>query len=179
MTFKFRTDAISGPAFRLVAGRVIGGVVSFAIPVVLARVLLPAAFGTYKQLFLIYMTFYGVAQVGAAESLYYFVPRKPEEAARSITNSVATLTLVGTACFALLYFARTNVAAWLGNAAVIPHLPLLASFLTLTLISAAFEIVMVSRKESAKAAIVYAASDVARTALFVVPALAFRTLHGL
>ena len=77
MNLKLRLDAISGPAFRLVAGRVIGGVVSFAIPVVLARVLLPTAFGTYKQLFLIYMTLYGVAQLGAAESLYYFVPRKP------------------------------------------------------------------------------------------------------
>src|SRR5438552_7680585 len=164
MTFKFRMDAISGPACRLVAGRVIGGVVSFAIPVVLARVLLLTAFGTYKQLFLIYMTIYGVAQLGAAESLYYFVSRRPGEAARSVTNSVATLTLVGTACFAFLYFARTNVAGWLGNSALAAHLPLLALFLTLTLISAAFEIVMVSRKESAKAAIVYAASDVARTA---------------
>src|SRR6266576_127207 len=124
MTFTFRMDAISGPAFRLVAGRVIGGVVSFAIPVVLARVLLPTAFGTYKQLFLIYMTLYGVAQLGAAESLYYFVPRKPEDAARSVTNSVATLALVGTLCFTFLYFARTNVAAWLGNAAVAEHLPL-------------------------------------------------------
>src|SRR5438874_7198772 len=149
MTFKFRMDAISGPAFRLVAGRVIGGVVSFAIPVVLARVLLPTAFGTYKQLFLIYTTLYGVAQLGAAESLYYFVPRKPADAARSVTNAVMTLAIVGTAGFAALYIARTNIAAWLGNPAVAGYLPLLAVFLTLTLISAAFEIVMVSRKETA------------------------------
>jgi O-antigen/teichoic acid export membrane protein len=46
------------------------------------------------------------------------------------------------------------------------------------LISAAFEIVMVSRKEPAKAAIIYAASDIARTASFVIPAIAFRTLHA-
>src|SRR4029078_10021126 len=71
MTFKPRLDSISGPAFRLIAGRVIGGVVSFAIPVVLARTLLPTAFGTYKQLFLIYMTLYGVAPTGAARKLYY------------------------------------------------------------------------------------------------------------
>ena len=91
MNLKFRTDGISGPAFRLVAGRVIGGVVSFAIPVVLARILLPAAFGTYKQLFLIYATLFGLAQLGAAESLYYFVPSKPAEAGRSVCNAVGTL----------------------------------------------------------------------------------------
>ena len=34
-----------------------------------------AEFGTYKQLFLIYATLFGVAQLGMAESLYYFIPR--------------------------------------------------------------------------------------------------------
>lgn len=178
MTFKLRLDSISGPAFKLVAGRVIGGVVAFAIPVVLARTLLPTAFGTYKQLFLIYMTLYGVAQLGAAESLYYFVPKKPEEAARSIANSLATLTLVGTICLAALYVAKDRAAVWMGNPAIATELPLLAVFLTLTLISAAFEIVVVSRNEPARAAVVYAASDITRTASFVIPALAFRSLHA-
>jgi len=150
MTFKPRLDGISGPAFRLVAGRVIGGVVSFAIPVVLARTLLPTAFGTYKQLFLIYMTMYGVAQLGAAESLYYFVPKKPAEAARSISNALATLTLAGTVSLTVLFVNRDRVAIWMGNPAIAPELPLLALFLTLTLISAAFEIVIVSRNEPAR-----------------------------
>ena len=178
MTLKFRLDAISGPAFRLVAGRVVGGVVSFAIPVVLARVLMPTAFGTYKQLFLIYMTLYGVAQVGAAESLYYFVPRKPAEAARSIANSLVTLSFVGALCLVALYVERDRIAGWMGNSVVAAELPLLALFLMLTLISAAFEIVIVSRNEAAKAAVVYAASDVTRTASFVIPAMAFGTLHA-
>ena len=178
MIFKLRLDSISGPAFRLVAGRVIGGVVSFAIPVVLARMLLPTAFGTYKQLFLIYMTLYGVAQLGAAESLYYFVPKKPAEAARSISNALATLTLVGSVCLTTLLLAGDRVAIWMGNPAIATELPLLALFLMLTLSSAAFEIVIVSRNEPAKAAVVYAASDIARTASFVIPAIAFRSLHA-
>jgi len=178
LNLKLRLDAISGPAVRLVAGRVIGGVVSFAIPVVLARVLVPSAFGTYKQLFLIYMTLYGVAQLGAAESLYYFVPRKPREAAQSVANALATLTLIGTICLAALWIERDRIAGWMGNPTIAMELPLLALFLALTLISAAFEIVMVSRKEAAKAAAVYAASDLGRTASFVIPAMAFGTLHA-
>ena len=63
-------------------GRSVGLVASFAIGIVLARMFDPAVFGTYKQFFLIYATLYGVAQLGMAESLYYFVPRKPEHTGR-------------------------------------------------------------------------------------------------
>jgi O-antigen/teichoic acid export membrane protein len=177
-SLRFWTDAISGPAFRLVAGRVVGGVVSFAIPVALARVLVPAAFGTYKQLFLIYATLYGLAQLGAAESLYYFVPRKPADAGRSVCNALSTLAVVGGLCLCFLYVERQAIARWLGNRELTDHLPLLGVFLSLSLVSAAFEIVMVSRKEPAHAAFAYAGSDVVRTTLFVLPALAFGSLHA-
>ena len=79
----FSRDEISKPALLLVAGRTVGFIAAFAIPVVLARTFDRSAFGTYKQLFLIYATLYGVAQLGAAESLYYFVPRQRTEAGRS------------------------------------------------------------------------------------------------
>ena len=51
---------------------------------------------------------------------------------------------------------------------------LLGAFLMLMLVSAAFEIVMVARKRHLTAAWTYAASDVARTVLLVVPAF----VHG-
>src|SRR5258708_29576066 len=102
MTETLRMRAISGPALRLVAGRAVGFFASFAIPVVLARVFDKSAFGTYKQLFLIYATLYGLAQLGMAESLYYFVPRQPREAGRRACNAIVTLALVGISCLALL-----------------------------------------------------------------------------
>ena len=59
----------------LVGGRAVGFVAAFAIPVVLARVFTTSEFGTYKQLFLLFSTLFGIAQLGMAESLYYFLPR--------------------------------------------------------------------------------------------------------
>ena len=47
---------ITRPAALLVTGRVVGLVASFAIGIVLARFFAPAAFGTYKQFFLLYGT---------------------------------------------------------------------------------------------------------------------------
>ena len=72
-------DRISRATRVLAAGRVPGLVVAFAIPLVLARVFDQTEFGTYKQLFLIYATLFGLAQLGMAESLYYFVPLCPAQ----------------------------------------------------------------------------------------------------
>jgi O-antigen/teichoic acid export membrane protein len=171
-------DGVSRAALLLVAGRTVGFVAAFAIPVVLARTFDQAAFGTYKQLFLIYATFYGLAQLGAAESLYYFVPRRPEEAGRRVGNALITLSLTGIACFTGLYLGRFAIAGSLSNAALASELPLLGLFLAFMLVGAAFEIVMVSRKEHTSGASVYAVSDVVRTALFLVPAFVVGSLHS-
>src|SRR4029077_9834928 len=108
-------DALCGPAVVLVAGRTVGFVAVFAIPIVLARVFSPTEFGTYKQLFLLFATLYGVAQLGVAESLYFFIPRHVGEAGKHVCNALVTLAFAGLACLAALYVTRRQIAAWLTN----------------------------------------------------------------
>jgi O-antigen/teichoic acid export membrane protein len=171
-------DGISKPAFLLVVGRTIGFAASFIIPVLLVRTFNQAEFGTYKQLFLIYGTLYGLAQVGMAESLYYFVPRRPREAGPYIANTLMTMAAAGLMCVGLLVFAEDRVANWLSNPQLAEHVVVLGVFLALMLVSAAFEIVMVARKQHLTAAWTYGASDVARTTLLVIPAFVHGGLGG-
>ena len=96
-------DSTLKPAVTLMSGRLVGVVVAFSIPVVLARVLDQTAFGTYKQLFLVYATLYGIAQLGMAESLFYFLPSNPARAGRYALNSLLALSGAGAACFVLLW----------------------------------------------------------------------------
>lgn len=166
-------DSVSRPALLLVAGRAVGFVAAFGIPVVLARVFNKAEFGTYKQLFLLFSTLYGIAQLGMAESLYYFLPRDFAKAGRHVCNAILTLALAGVGCMAMLYLMRGQIAHWLANASLSDHLGLLGMLLATTLIATAFEIVMISRGQHLKAAITYASSDLARTLLFIIPALGF------
>jgi O-antigen/teichoic acid export membrane protein len=166
-------DTVSRPALLLVGGRGVGFVAAFAIPIVLARVFDPAEFGTYKQLFLVFTTLYGIAQLGMAESLYYFVPTRSQTAGRHVCNAVLTLALAGLACLALLSVTDTRVGAWLANSDVSSHLTLIGALLALTLATSAFEIVMISRSEHLKAALTYATSDLARTLLLIIPAMKF------
>jgi O-antigen/teichoic acid export membrane protein len=178
MNQKSALDAVSGPMITLTVGRAMGFAAAFAIPVVLARVFTQAEFGTYKQLFLIYGTLFGLGQLGMAESLYYFVPGKPANAGRHVCNALLTLAVLGALCVLLLGLTNGGVARWLSNGPLADHLPLLGVFAALMLVSAVFEIAMVSRKQYTTAAWTYAGSDLVRMMLFVVPAVVWGSLHS-
>ena len=171
-------DRISRAARVLATGRAPGVAIAFAIPLVLARTFDQAEFGTYKQLFLIYATLFGLVQLGMAESLYYFVPREAAKAGRHAANAMTALAAIGLASVALLFALRPQIAGWLSNPALEPHLVPLGWFLALMLTSAVFEIVLISRKKPAAAAWAYALSDVARAASFVIPAAVAWGLRG-
>lgn len=172
-------DSTLRPAAVLMSGRLVGIVVAFAIPVVLARLFDQAAFGTYKQLFLVCATLYGIAQCGMAESLFYFLPSDPRRAGSYAMNAILALSGAGTVCLVLLWAGRLRVAAWLGNDALAAGLPWIGAHLALTLASAALEIVLTARKRFLGAAGAYAGSDIVRTALCLAPALLLRSLEGL
>jgi O-antigen/teichoic acid export membrane protein len=170
-------DSTSRPALLLVTGRSVGVAASFAIGIVLARLFDPAAFGTYKQFFLVYATLYGVLQLGMAESLYYFVPKQSAHTGGYVGNAIAMLTIAGLACTAVLYFSRTALAGWI-NPELAEYVVPLGLFLTFSLASTVLEIVMVSRRQHMAAAVTYAVSDIARTLLFLLPALALTSLRA-
>jgi O-antigen/teichoic acid export membrane protein len=169
---------ITRPAALLVTGRVVGLVASFGIGIVLARLFAPATFGTYKQFFLLYGTLYGLAQLGMAESLYYFVPRNAARMPRYVCNALLTLGVAGLACLGALYAWRTQIAGWLTNPGLADYMVLAGLFLTFMLMSTVLEIVMVSRKKHMMAAVTYACSDIIRTLFFIAPALLFVNLRA-
>lgn len=164
------------PAFMLMSGRALGFVASFATPVVLVRIFDQTEFGTYKQLFLLYTTLYGIAQLGMAESLYYFLPNAPAQRGSFILNSLLALGLAGLACLAALWGGAGWLGRWFHNPELPSYIPLVGMFLLLMLMAAVFEIVMITRRHHLFAFGAYALSDLIRASLFIVPALVFHSL---
>jgi O-antigen/teichoic acid export membrane protein len=164
------------PAFMLMSGRALGFVAAFAIPVVLVRVFDQTEFGTYKQLFLLYTTLYGIAQLGMAESLYYFLPTAPAQRGSFILNSLLALGLAGLACLAVLCGGAGWLGRWFHNPDLPAYVPLVGAYLLLMLMAAVFEIVMITRRHHLFAFGAYALSDLIRASLFIVPALVFHNL---
>jgi len=167
------------PALQLMTGRMAGFVLTFFIPVVLVRVFDQTQFGTYKQIFLIYATFFGVAQLGMAESLYYFIPSDPKHASKYIMNAVLALLAAGLACLAILALSAPWISGRMNNPELAPYLLLLGVYLLLSMASAVLEIVMIAHNRYVLAAASYAVSDALRAFLFIVPALLFGRMQWL
>jgi O-antigen/teichoic acid export membrane protein len=167
------------PALLLTGGRTIASAFTFMIPVVLARRLPPEAFGAYKQLFLVYLTFYTLTQIGMAESLYYFLPLHPDRAGRLVANALSVLSASALVCVTIFTVARVPIARAVGNASLAPYVPQLGLFLGLMLFTSALEITMISRQRYRWACASYVASDVGRALLLIGPALAGAGLRGI
>jgi O-antigen/teichoic acid export membrane protein len=164
---------------QLVSGRALAFGATFFIPVILARIFAPAAFGTYKQLMLVHVTLFAIAQLGMAESLYYFLPRAPEAGGRQVANTLLLLGAAGLLSWVALEISAPALGRVLGNPELARYVGLLGVFVLLTLLSAPLEIVLVSRNRHAAAAWTYGLADLARAALIVLPALWFRSLGAL
>jgi O-antigen/teichoic acid export membrane protein len=146
--------------------------------VILVRVFDTAAFGTYKQLLLIHATLYAVLQLGLAESLYYFLPSRPQASGRYVANTMLGLAGAGALALAGLAIAGGRLAGWLGNGGIADQAPLIGAFIALTLAAAPLEIVLLSRGRSLGAAVAYGLSDVLRGALMAGAALVARSLEA-
>jgi O-antigen/teichoic acid export membrane protein len=167
------------PTFLLIGGRAVALAGAFALPMVLVRVFSQAEFGTYKQFFLVYSTLFGLAQLGMAESLFYFLPHASRHRGRYVANSLLALAGGGLAGAAFLIAGGPRIARWMNNADLGRLLPLVGLYLLLMLASCGLEIVMVARQRYTAAALSYAGSELARVAFYIVPVLLVPRLQSL
>jgi O-antigen/teichoic acid export membrane protein len=173
------SSSVFRPAFVLMAGRALGFIALFALPIVLVRLFDQTEFGTYKQLFLIFGTLFLIAPLGMGGSLYYFMPRAPRGGMDYVANSLVVLTASGIASFALLWWNAGKIAAWLNNPDLKQYIPYIGAFLFAMLIAGILENLMIVRKQHGLAFWAYALSSILRAAFLIVPALIFRSLQAL
>ncbi len=174
-----RDRSIFGPAMLLIGGRSVAVAITFIVPLVLARILAPSVFGTYRQLLLIFTTIYGIAQLGMAESLFYFLPSDPKRGGAYAGNAMLALAAAGAGVVVLLTSLEDSLAVALGNPALQGLAALVGGYLALMLVSAPLETILISRGRHTLASTSYALSDVGRALLMLLPALVWRRLDAL
>jgi O-antigen/teichoic acid export membrane protein len=164
---------VLGAGGPLVGGRLVSAALTFALPLVLARLLSPQAFGTYKQFFLIVATLQLTGQLGLTQSLYYFLPRGGRERGAYVTQTFASLALLGLGFGTLLWATAPLIGRWLGDGALTSLRAPLALFGGLQLAAAALEGTLTSEGRIGGAAIAYVLSDGVRAAALVAGATWF------
>ena len=174
-----KAESVLKPAMVLMAGRMLAFAATFFIPVALARAFHPAAFGTYKQLFLIQNTVFYIAQMGMATTLYYFLPQNRGAVGRYIANSTTFLGAAGLAGMALMIVAAPEIANWMHNDALAAYLPWMGGYLALTMLASPLEIVLIAQARYGWASTAYTLTDFGRAAAFITTALVFHSLDWL
>jgi O-antigen/teichoic acid export membrane protein len=173
-----RSTSLLGRAGPLIAARLVSACITLVIPLVLARVMPQAEYGTYKLLFLVSVTTAAILPCGVAQSLYFFVPRTKEP--RVYFGQTLTFMLAAGATGALVLWTS---GPWLASALSTPQLAEhrleLALYTGLVVSAFPLEASITSRGRTRLAAATYLSSDALRSAALVLPALAGLGLHGM
>ncbi len=171
-------DTILARARPLMVARVASAAVSFAVPMVLARALVPASYGTFKQGWLLSQTLALMLPLGLTMSLYYFVPREPAHRDRFVAQTLWVHAALGLLAAGLLLAARPLVAAHLGNAELVRDLPLVAAFTGLVIAGAPLDIAWNATGRIGLAATARAATEAGRALCMIAGALLTGSVHG-
>lgn len=160
----------------LTVARMTAAVFTMAIPMVLTRVLDQTTFGYYKQLFLIATTVSALLTLGLPGSLYYFVPRSPENGQRYQVQSALMLSVLGLVGGAVIILATPTIQRLFNDAPLAPYLPWIALF---TLLSMPAELIPISPmvdRRARLAATLVTGFDLLRAVLLVGAAVITRNL---
>ena len=171
-------SSFMGKAGPLVLARLFTAGLTLSIPLVLARALSLAEYGTYYQLFLIATTLYYVLPLGVVQSLYYFLPRT-EEKRPWVGQTLLFMSGAGMVGAALVWALLGPVAGYFDNPALLEHRGSLALYTAFLLGSFPLEISLTSQGRTKHSALVYLVSDAVRAAAMVVPCLLGLGLSGM
>jgi O-antigen/teichoic acid export membrane protein len=145
---------------------------------VLARALLPASYGTFKQGWLLSQTLALMVPMGLTQSLYYFAPREPERRDRYVAQTVWVLLAVGLLAGGLLLVAGPAVQAHFQNEELTRNLPWVAAFTALTLAGAPLDVALNATGRIGSAALVRAGTEGLRAAGMIAGARLVGTVEG-
>ncbi|WP_242396316.1 lipopolysaccharide biosynthesis protein [Anaeromyxobacter oryzisoli] len=171
-------DSILSRARPLMLARVAGIALTFAVPMVLARTLVPASYGTFKQGWLLSQTLALTLPMGLTQSLYYFVPRDRTGRDRYVAQTLWITLALGALAAALLLLARPLVQRGFGNPELTRNLPWVAAFTGFQLAGAALDVAWNAQARIVAAALARVATEAVRGLAMIAGARLTGTVEG-
>jgi O-antigen/teichoic acid export membrane protein len=171
-------DSILTRARPLLAARFVGAALSLVVPMVLARVLLPASYGTFKQAWLVAHTLALILPMGITQSLYYFVPREPEGRDRYVAQTLWMHAAIGLFAAGFLLAGRGLIATWLRNPELDALLGWVAAFAALQIAGSPLDIAWNACGRIGASALARLATECVRSGALVAGALLTGSVRG-
>jgi O-antigen/teichoic acid export membrane protein len=155
-------DSILTRARPLLAARLAGAVLTLGVPMVLARVLVPAEYGTFKQAWLLAQTLALVLPMGLTQSLYYFVPRDPLRRDHYVAQTLWSHLALGAVAAGLVLAGAPLIDARLENPELTANLPWVAAITGLQLAGAPLDVAWNASGRIGRSAIARVTTEVGR-----------------
>ncbi len=161
----------------LFAAKAAGFGIRILLPVVLVRMLAKADVGAYFQFFLLEAVTMTVFQLGAAQALFYFVPRDERNAGAYLVNSLGLSVAFMAAGFALLAPFHTALAGQTGLVMLDAYFGRLAVYTTMVMVLVVLEAYTTVRGWIAATALWDVGRQVAATVATIAAAWIWRDLE--
>jgi len=153
-------------------------VVTFGTPLVLARILVPASYGTFKLAWLWCTTLGVILPMGLTPSLIYFVPREPERRRYFIGHALLVTTVLGISAGALLYVFGPRLALAMHKPELAGQMHWVALFSALFLSGSTMDSIPMSQGRIKLAAVLRFGYEATQALGIVTGALLTRSLTG-
>jgi O-antigen/teichoic acid export membrane protein len=174
-----RDQSLSSQALTLIAARSISFILSLGIPLVLVRCLTQGEFGAYKQSILLCSTLINLLPWGMSQSLYYFIPKEPENRRGYLSNSFLFLLCMGTLSFIGFYFSGPLLEKSFRSQELGEMAPLLGLYTFFMISSLYAEVALVSNNRAGAAAIVILLNEIFKAAALIGGALIIKSFTGI
>lgn len=172
-----RGQSLFGKAGPLVVARFVATVVTFCIPLVLARRLSLPEYGTYKQLLLIASPLLNVLPFGMASSLFFFIPRAKEKRP-FLVQTYLYLLISGLVAGWLIVSFLGFAGARFSNPALSRYRWELGAYALFFLAASGFEATLTTQGKTRAAGLVYVISEGVKASSLIVPVLLGYGLAG-
>ena len=162
----------------LLAAKTIGFAVSFAVPLLMVRVLSQNDFGLYKQVFLLMGSAIPLISLGFHMNVFYFLPRQPQDGGKIVLNILLVNGAVGIVAFLILLL-FPQVLQWLfGSNELVAYGGLTGALLFAWLFGFFLEIVATANQDVGYSSAFIVLSQLTRAIVIGGAALLFGTLSA-
>ena len=173
------TPSLTKQAGWLLIAKVVGFVLSFAVPLIVVRVLDQKEFGLYKQIFLMIGTAVPLLTLVFYMNVFYFLPRMPAAGPKIVLNVLIVHAIVGIGSMSILLGHPGLLEKLFGNADLVPYTSLIAVVLCLTIIGYFLEVVATANQDVKYSTIFIISAQFTKGVAMISAALIAGTLQAL
>lgn len=171
--------SLSKQALLLAGSRALGQVLNAVAGLLVVRALAQFDYGTYRQLFLLYASFYLIGDFAFAQSLYHFVPRARDRAHVYYSQALLAALVFSLAWSAAFLLFAQPLGGYFENPDLPRHMALLGAWLTLNLLAKIPETALITLERTAESSFNIAAFEGLRFVFVVGAILAGSGMDGI